>query len=230
MTAEEASRALAERLGHRFECVELLERALTHRSASSRNNERLEFLGDAVLNFLVAESLYREVPNAPEGSLTRRRAQVVKQDTLAEIARQVGVGPALHLGEGERKSGGRGRDSILADALEALIGAVYLDAGLEACRGVVLGLLEGKLQGVARADEPKDPKTRLQEVLQSRGVALPTYRVVEVSGAAHAQRFVVECTVKEPPTTARGEGSSRRRAEQDAASHALQSLEPVAHV
>ncbi|MCP5155176.1 MAG: ribonuclease III [Ectothiorhodospiraceae bacterium] len=225
MAVDDPGRALAERLGHRFERPELLRRALTHRSASSENNERLEFLGDSVLNFLVAESLYCDVPDAAEGSLTRRRAQVVKQDTLAQIARQVGVGPALRLGEGERKSGGRGRDSILADALEALIGAVYLDAGLDACRQVVLSLVAGKLHDVARADEPKDPKTRLQEALQSRGLSLPTYNVVEVSGAAHAQRFVVECTVGIPPTTTRGEGSSRRRAEQDAAVRALESLE-----
>jgi len=214
-------------LGHRFGDRALLERALTHRSAAgpAASNERLEFLGDAVLGLLAAELLYRRFPQAAEGELSRRRAWLVRERTLAEIARELELGGLLRLGPGELRSGGFRRDSILADALEALLGAVYLDGGLEAARAAVERLLGGHL---ARQPEPsalKDPKTRLQEWLQARRRPLPTYRVVGVAGAEHARRYTVACEVEglDEPTV--GEGSSRRRAEQAAAERALAELE-----
>jgi ribonuclease-3 len=202
----------------------LLAAALTHRSASSRNNERLEFLGDSVLNLVVAEQLYRLYPAASEGDLSRLRARVVSAEPLAEAGQRIGLGEHLLLGAGELKSGGFRRRSIVADALEALIGAIYLDRGLEAARGAVLRLLSERIAGAPDPATLKDSKTRLQEYLQSRALPLPSYTVESVEGEPHAQRFRVQCSVEALGRSGRGEGSSRRRAEQEAAQRVLEQL------
>ena len=203
----------------------LFEAAFTHRSAPGRiNNERLEFLGDAVLNLLAAELLYQRFPAASEGDLSRLRARLVSTTPLAEAAQSLGLGDELRLGSGELKTGGFRRESILADALEALIGAVYLDAGLEAARAVVARFCEPLIDTLPPPEDLKDPKTRLQELLQGRGLALPEYRVEQVSGEPHLQHFSVRCEVPELHIATAGEGSSRRRAEQDAAQRVLDSL------
>jgi ribonuclease-3 len=202
----------------------LLAAALTHRSASSRNNERLEFLGDAVLNMVVAEQLYRLYPEATEGDLSRLRARVVSADPLAEVAQRIGLGERLLLGSGELKSGGFRRQSIVADALEALIGALYLDGGLEVARAAVLRLLAERIASAPDAGSLKDAKTRLQEYLQSRALPLPSYTVESVAGEPHAQHFRVQCRVESLGRSAPGEGSSRRRAEQEAAQRVLEQL------
>jgi ribonuclease-3 len=221
----EADLRLLERLGYAFEDAELLDRALTHRSAGARNNERLEFLGDAILGFVVAELLYQAEPDAHEGRLTRLRAHLVRRETLAAIARQLELGEVLRLGPGELKSGGRGRDSILADAFEAVIGAVYLDSGMASCRALLETLYRERLSRAAREVGLKDAKTRLQEVLQGQGRALPQYTVAKLEGAAHDQSFTVECLVDGIAGPVTGTGSSRRKAEQDAASRALEELD-----
>jgi ribonuclease-3 len=213
------------RLDYAFNDPDLLDQALTHRSRGSRNNERLEFLGDAILNFVVADLLYHADGDAHEGRLTRLRAHLVRRETLASIARDLKLGEALRLGPGELKSGGRGRDSILADALEAVIGAIYLDAGLESCRRVLEELYRDRLSGAAREVGLKDPKTRLQEALQARALSLPRYAVVKLEGAPHDQSFTVECQVENIPEPIVGTGTSRRKAEQDAASRALEALD-----
>jgi ribonuclease-3 len=203
----------------------LFEAAFTHRSAPGRiNNERLEFLGDAVLNLLAAELLYQRFPTASEGDLSRLRARLVSTGPLAEAAQSLGLGDELRLGSGELKTGGFRRESILADALEALIGAVYLDAGLEAARAVVARFCEPLIDSLPPPEDLKDPKTRLQELLQGRGLALPEYRVEQVSGEPHLQHFSVRCEVPELLIATVGEGSSRRRAEQDAAQRVLDGL------
>ncbi len=203
----------------------LFEAAFTHRSAPGRiNNERLEFLGDAVLNLLAAELLYQRFPTASEGDLSRLRARLVSTGPLAEAAQSLGLGDELRLGSGELKTGGFRRESILADALEALIGAVYLDAGLEAARAVVARFCEPLIDSLPPPEDLKDPKTRLQELLQGRGLALPEYRVEQVSGEPHLQHFSVRCEVSELHIATVGEGSSRRRAEQDAAQRVLDGL------
>lgn len=214
---------LGKRLNYQFANPLLLDNALTHRSAGSRNNERLEFLGDAVLNFVIASELYARFPEAAEGELSRLRASLVKQDTLAILARSADLGSRLKLGSGELKSGGHRRDSILADALEAVLGAVYLDGGFDACRQLIQALYQERLDSLPTATSLTDPKTRLQEYLQSRRMPLPMYDVVEVSGEAHAQTFTVECRFERGGKSeiTRGIGSSRRRAEQDAAQQAL---------
>jgi ribonuclease-3 len=217
---------LRARLGYGFREPELLRRALSHRSAGSPNNERLEFLGDAVLNLVIAEVLYRASPQAHEGSLTRRRATLVKRETLAAVAREIGLGAALCLGAGELKSGGRDRDSILADALEAVIGAMYLDAGLPTCAVWLQGLMAGRLREACMAEVEKDPKTQLQEWLQGRGNSLPRYHVTAIEGEAHDQTFRVECEVPGLPDRVVGRGTSRRGAEQDAATRALERVHP----
>ncbi len=223
----ERARKLEAVIGHPFSDPGLLEAALTHRSHAGPNNERLELLGDAVLGLVVTEALYRRFPGAAEGQLTRLRAQLVRGDTLARLAEEMDLGPLLRLGPGERKSGGRRRASILADAFEAVIGALYLDAGLEAARRFVLDRLENRLAACDPGEVEKDPKTRLQEHLQSRGLSLPQYTVTEVAGEAHAQTFTVQCRVESGngALVTTGEGSSRRRAEQAAAAAMLQRLE-----
>jgi ribonuclease-3 len=217
-----AARWLADRLGVEFADPALLARALTHRSHGGPNNERLEYLGDAVLSFVVAELLFRRFPDATEGELSRLRASLVSGEALAAIASSLGLGEQLLLGDGEMKSGGQRRATILADALEAVFGAIYLDRGLDDARRVAEGLFEGPLSGLPPASELKDPKTRLQEWLQARGHALPSYRVLEVSGEPHEQHFRVRCEVPELALTAIAEGSSRRRAEQEAAQRILE--------
>ena len=202
----------------------LLEEALTHRSLGSRNYERLEFLGDAVLSFVVAEMLYREFDGASEGELSRYRASLVSGETLGEIALALGLGDHLRLGEGELKSGGFRRASILADALEALIGAVYLEFGMEPARRAVELLLGERLLDLPAAAELKDPKTRLQERLQGRGLGLPRYEVTGVRGDPHQQEFTVRCEVGDLGLSAEATGTSRRRAEQEAASRLLARL------
>jgi len=214
------------RLGHAFRDAALLEAALTHRSAGKRNYERLEFLGDAVLNFTVAVLLYREYPEADEGDLSRYRAALVSGSSLATLAAELGLGEQLRMGGGELKSGGYRRSSILADSLEALFGAVYLDGGVVAASGVIEALVAGRLGGLPQAQELKDPKTRLQELLQARGLRLPAYAVEEVSGEPHEHWFVASCEVAALDVRERGAGSSRRRAEQEAAQRVLEVLAP----
>lgn len=212
------------RLGYRFKDAALLEAALTHRSAGPVNYERLEFLGDSVLNFLVAALIFREFPRAAEGDLSRYRAALVSTPTLAGIAAELGLGDQLHLGSGELKTGGFRRESILADALEALFGAVYLDGGVEAVSQVIAMLLGARLAALPTADSLKDPKTRLQEVLQSRGLPRPDYRLESSTGEPHDQWFVASCKVDALGLLHVGEGTSRRRAEQSAAQRVLDAL------
>jgi|SRR5882672_1853352 len=213
------------RLGYRARDVGLIEAALTHRSAGGAHNERLEFLGDAVLNCLVAELLFRHYPNADEGELSRLRATLVSGEALAETASAIGLGDELRLGAGELRSGGFRRPSILADALEALIGAVYLDGGLEAARGIVERLIADRVAQLPDAADLKDPKTRLQEYLQARGMPLPVYTVEQIRGDAHLQTFEVRCDVATLNLSARGSELSRRRAEQQAAEDVLRQIE-----
>ncbi len=219
-----APEALAKSLGYQFNDPGLLEAALTHRSAGSGNNERLEFLGDAVLGHVVAQWLYSACPEASEGQLSRLRASLVKRETLADIARGLALGDYLHLGSGELKSGGFRRDSILADALEAVLGGIVLDGGFEICRDCIQRLYAGRIDKLSVADELKDPKTRLQEYLQARKLALPVYAMTHISGKAHHQQFSVECRIEELDVVAAGVGGSRRKAEQSAAVNMLKRL------
>lgn len=215
---------LSRDLGYGFKSVQLLAQALTHRSASSCNNERLEFLGDAVLSCVISTELYNRFSEADEGSLSRLRASLVRGETLAAVARSLALGDYLRLGSGELKSGGFRRESILADAFEAIIGGIYLDGGIESARAFILRLFGERLDKASPVAAAKDPKTRLQEFLQSRRRALPTYTVLAVEGQAHAQKFRVSCEVEGLETAALGEGSSRRKAEQAAAREALKAL------
>lgn len=208
---------------------DLLDQALTHRSAGPVNNERLEFLGDAMLGLVIAEVLWQRFPDADEGELSRRRASLVKKESLARVARELRLGDYLQLGSGEVRTGGHTRDSILADALEAVIGAVYVDKGFAEARGMLLRLFSKPLDKVAGQQALKDPKTQLQEMLQSMRRPLPEYEVVDVSGEQHAQRFAVCCRLRHEERTTRGAGSSRRRAEQDAAERMLAELSNKPH-
>jgi ribonuclease-3 len=210
-------------LGHDFADPRLREQALTHRSAGHANNERLEFLGDALLNLFVAELIYEAHPRADEGEMTRLRASLVNEATLAGIARDEAIGDRLHLGPGELKSGGFRRDSILADAFEAILAAIYLDAGWEACRDVVRRQYSERVERGARI--AKDAKTRLQEWLQAKGLALPAYGLLEARGEEHAREFLVTCSAGDPVETAQGTASSRRAAEQLAAEQVLSRLQ-----
>ncbi len=211
-------------LGHTFQDASLAHAALTHRSAASKHNERLEFLGDSVLNCAVARMLYDEHPLADEGALSRLRATLVSGQTLALVAADVGLGHHLKLGPGELRTGGSRRASILADALEALLGAVYLDAGFETAAAVVSRLFARRLADLPSSDSLKDPKTVLQEALQAQGLALPVYTLTAVLGEAHRQSFAVTCEVGALDLRSVGEGSSRRRAEQHAARLLLEKL------
>jgi ribonuclease-3 len=218
---------LVRSIDYEFQQPELLEAAVTHRSAGSRNNERLEFLGDAALGFVVAEWLFEKFPDASEGQLSRLRASLVKRETLAEVARELDIGDYLRLGSGELKSGGFRRDSILADALEAILGAILLDRGYAACHACIHQLFADKVDGLSSGDELKDPKTLLQELLQSRRLGLPVYEIISVSGKAHQQHFVVECRIADLQLSVKGEGGNRRGAEQAAARHALDKVNPT---
>lgn len=208
---------LEAQLGHRFQEPRLLAEALTHRSADGPNYERLEFLGDSILNFVIADELFHLRPREEEGALSRLRASLVNRPSLAELAREFGLGEYLRLGSGELKSGGHRRESILADTVEAILGAVYLDGGFEACRALIRRLYQQRLRQLPDVAELKDPKTRLQEHLQGLRRPLPTYQVLEVSGKAHDQTFRVECQVEGFDTRSEGVAGSRRQAEQQAA-------------
>jgi ribonuclease-3 len=208
-------------LGHGFGRPELLRQALTHRSFGSPHNERLEFLGDSVLNCVIAAALYENFGDLREGELSRLRASLVRQETLAEIARGLELGDYLRLGEGELKSGGSKRPSILADALEAIFGAIEVDAGFGAARGVIERLYRPSMARIEPGDAGKDPKTALQEALQARHLALPRYALLATRGEAHAQEFEMECEIPELGIRSTGSGGSRRIAEQQAAQRAL---------
>jgi ribonuclease-3 len=218
---EKATSWLEKTLHYRFRDAELFVQAITHRSASGSNNERLEFLGDAVLDFVISDALFQLRPEADEGDLSKLRASLVKDTSLAELAVELGLGEHLILGSGERKTGGHRRESILADALEAILGAVYLDSGFDAAKDLVDRIFEQRLNAMPDDEDLRDPKTRLQEWLQARKLSLPKYDLVSVSGKDHRQRFVVSCTVIELSQTTEGQSTSRRRAEQRAASEML---------
>jgi len=215
---------LEERLGYCFGDKRQLQLALTHRSHSATNNERLEFLGDSILNLLIGEALFRKFPQAREGQLSRLRSQLVKGETLAQIAREFALGECLVLGEGELRSGGHRRDSILADAVEAIIGAIYLEVGLEACRTRVLSWYAERIDALTLDTSAKDSKSRLQEYLQAQRQPLPDYQVVDVGGEGHAQVFTIECHVSLARRPTRAQASSRREAEKLAAAAMLELL------
>lgn len=211
--------------GHRFGDPALLQQALTHRSAGSPHNERLEFLGDALVGHIVAEALYMRWPRADEGTLTRARAELVRESALATLARGLDLGQRLILGPGELKTGGQRRDSILSDALEAVVAAIHLDAGFEACRTVVLPWFQPAIDALpAPAKVGKDPKTRLQEWLQARQHALPVYSLLAEDGGDHDRHFLAACQIPALQVRTEGEGPSRRAAEQQAAQAALEAL------
>src|SRR4051812_17468712 len=217
-----ASPAPALSLGHDFLHPELLRQALTHRSFGSDHNERLEFIGDSVLNCVVALALFEQFPTLPEGDLSRLRANLVRRETLFRIANRLDLGPALRLGEGERQSGGVGRPSILADGLEAIFGAIFVDAGFDAARKAIMGVYATELAAIDLETSAKDPKTRLQELLQARRLPVPEYSIAEVQGKAHVQNFQVRCDIPALQISATGSGSSRRAAEQEAAARAYE--------
>lgn len=221
--------SLLNRLDYQFRNPALLDEALTHRSVSDRNNERLEFLGDSILNFVIASELFVREPDESEGALSRLRASLVNRESLADIARGLDLGKHLRLGSGELKSGGRRRDSILADGLESVLGAVYQDSGYNACRRLILRLYRHRLDSLPSPHDLKDPKTRLQEHLQSIRRPLPSYQVTDVSGKAHNQTFSVECSVEGVETVTHGIAANRRGAEQAAASAMLETLESASN-
>lgn len=214
--------ALCQRLGYTFKNSAYLESALTHRSAGKNHYERMEFLGDAVLNLVISDELYKLFPQASEGELSRLRAHLVKGESLSKIATELALGDYLRLGSGELKSGGYRRKSILADALESIIGAIYLDAGFIAAQNFIIHIFNNRIADVGGVKELKDPKTRLQEYLQSKALALPAYEVVKTTGQAHNQTFEVSCSVSLLDNPVHGIGSSRRKAEQAAAEQVLE--------
>lgn len=212
---------LVQKLGYIFQHSELLIQAVTHASAGGDHNERLEFLGDALLGYIIAEMLYQRFPQANEGELTRLRSNLVRRDTLTRLARNLEMGKYLILGNGEIKTGGSRRDSILANSIEALIAAVYLDGGLIHCRELVARLFQSLITDIYPTEQIKDPKSRLQEYLQARHLALPVYTILSTTGADHEHIFRVQCSLEIIPEPILGNGSTRRRAEQDAAEQAL---------
>lgn len=216
--------SLQRRLGYQFNKLALLKQALTHRSYASINNERLEFLGDGVLNFIVAHQLYQRFLKLSEGDLSRLRAQLVKEATLFEIAQTLKIGELLNLGEGELKSAGWRRPSILSDALEAIVGATYLDGGFASAESLVLKLYADRLDNIDPKSIDKDAKSKLQEYLQSKKINLPDYSIASVDGEAHAQTFKVSCEIQKLNISTLGEGTSRRNAEQEAANLALNEI------
>ncbi len=220
-----ADSPLEQALGHRFSRSELLQAALTHRSHGSPHNERLEFLGDSILNCGIARQLFDRFPDLPEGDLSRLRANLVRQDSLHRLALSLALGKSLRLGEGELKSGGHQRPSILADALEALFGAVWLDAGFDAASSVISRLYRDMLAAISPGRPIKDAKTRLQELLQGRRLALPRYSLIATEGEAHAQQFRIACEIDGLHLRTEGSGGSRRAAEQMAAERALENLQ-----
>lgn len=216
---------LSRSIGHQFKDSRLIKQALTHRSAGGNNNERFEYLGDAILGFVVADVLFHYFPDATEGELSRLRSSLVKRDTLAEIAREYSLGEYLILGSGELRSGGHARSSILADGLEAIFAAIYLDGGYQQTREIILSVFSKRFNNLTLNDQEKDPKTRLQELLQSRKLNLPSYEVTEIKGDPHEQVFHVVCVIDELKQKIMGAGSSRRKAEQDAAARMLSVLD-----
>ncbi|OEF27784.1 ribonuclease III [Vibrio rumoiensis] len=212
---------LQKKVGYQFNDVNFLHLALTHRSANSKHNERLEFLGDSILSFVIADELYHRFPNINEGDMSRMRATLVRGHTLAQLGREFELGDYLKLGPGELKSGGFRRDSILADAVEAIIGACYLDSDIEVVRRVVLAWYDSRLEEIQPGVSQKDPKTRLQEFLQGRRKPLPVYTVANIKGEAHNQEFTVSCEITGVSDVIVGKGTSRRKAEQAAAELAL---------
>lgn len=216
---------MIEGFGHQFQNPELLRQALRHRSVGVPHNERMEFLGDALVNLIVAEALHQRWPKADEGALTRARASLVRESSLAAIARRMGLGELIQFGPGEMKSGGHRRDSILADALEAVVASVHLDAGFEACRALVLPWFEPMLADLPVGKVEKDPKTRLQEWLQARQASRPEYSLISTSGEEHARTFRVSCRIEDPALSAEAEGSSLRAAETAAAERVLAMIE-----
>lgn len=218
---------LEKKLGYQFLNQEILTLALTHRSAHSQHNERLEFLGDSILSFVIADDLYHRFPKINEGDMSRMRATLVRGNTLAELGREFELGEYLQLGPGELKSGGFRRDSILADAVEAIIGAIYLDSEVETVRQMILAWYKERLDSIQPGVSQKDPKTRLQEFLQGRRKPLPTYTVTNIKGEAHNQEFTVSCEVAGMDKPVIGRGTSRRKAEQAAAELALEKLTNV---
>ncbi|MGI9236692.1 MAG: ribonuclease III [Woeseiaceae bacterium] len=225
MTLETAERWLYKTLNYRFDDSGLFRQALTHRSAAGANNERLEFLGDAILGFVISDAIYSARLNASEGDLSRLRSSLVKDSSLATLAADLGIGEHLILGSGESKSGGHRRESILADALEALFGAIFLDSGIESARDIIQQVFDARIDSLPDAADLRDPKTRLQEWLQARGMALPIYDLVKVMGEAHSQRFEVTCTVEVIEDVTLGTSTTRRKAEQKAAREMLSILQ-----
>ncbi|WP_448566916.1 ribonuclease III [Thalassotalea ganghwensis] len=215
---------LSKKIDYQFNDESLLVRALTHRSAKGKHNERLEFLGDSILGFVIAQALYEQFPKVNEGDLTRMRSSLVKGVTLAELARSFELGEYLILGPGEMKSGGHRRESILEDAIEAIIGAVYLDSDIDTCRTLVLKWFEPRLSAIKPGQAQKDPKTQLQEYLQGRKIELPQYEVINTTGQSHNQEFTVRCTTAVIEQEVITKGSSRRKAEQSAAKQVLSLL------
>lgn len=212
-------------LNYQFKDTSLLELALTHRSVGQLNNERLEYLGDALLGFVIADHIFKRFVNSPEGELTRMRANLVKKETLAKLAKKLDLGSYLYLGTGEKKSGGWRRDSILANTFEALIGAIYLDSDFTSCKNCLLDIYKDLLQDISPDSHTKDPKTRLQELLQARKLALPIYNTIKEEGEAHLKTFTVECKIESVKNSIVATGRSKRIAEQSSAEQALQLLE-----
>ncbi len=223
-TQQNAHRMLSKKLGYQFKEPALLKQALTHRSAKGVHNERLEFLGDSILNFVIAQVLYEMFPKSSEGELTRMRSSLVKGVTLAEIARDFKLGDHLILGPGELKSGGFKRDSILEDAIEAIVGAIFLDADINTVQKVILNWFAQRLAIIQPGQEQKDPKSLLQEYLQGRKIALPQYDVIQITGQSHQQEFTVRCSSEKLNVEVITKGSSRRKAEQEAAQQLLDKI------
>lgn len=224
-THNQAITKLSKKIGYTFNDPSLLIQALTHRSAKGEHNERLEFLGDSILGFVIAEVLFEQFPKHDEGDLTRMRSSLVKGVTLAELGRDFNLGEYLILGPGELKSGGHRRESILEDAIEAIMGAVYLDSDITRCKALILSWFAQRLIDIKPGNEQKDPKTRLQEYLQGRKIALPVYDVIDTSGQSHNQQFVVRCLTEVIDKEVIAKGTSRRKAEQAAAQQVLALLE-----
>ena len=222
-----ATPLVSKSIGYNFEQPALLQQALRHRSAGAPHNERLEFLGDSLVNLIVAESLFSHWPKADEGALTRARANLVRESSLAAIARQLDIGDNIVLGTGEMKTGGHRRDSILADTLEAIIAAIYLDSNFETCRTTVLPWFEQKIRDIQPGKIDKDAKTRLQEWLQAKQLARPDYQLLESRGEDHARIFIVQCSTVEPELCEQAEGSSLRLAEMAAAEKLMIKLEAL---
>lgn len=218
---------LSKKIGYNFNHDKLLIQALTHRSAKGQHNERLEFLGDSILGFVIAEALFEKFPKHDEGDLTRMRSSLVKGVTLAELGRDFNLGEHLILGPGELKSGGHRRESILEDAIEAIIGAIYLDSNIDCCKKLILTWFDQRLSMIKPGNEQKDPKTRLQEYLQGRKIALPLYEVIQTTGQSHNQQFTVRCLTDVVDKEIMATGTSRRKAEQAAAEQVLIQLSEI---